>query len=162
MKELDCCFEKENNWFRYRAAAIIIEGDYVLFAKNEKTDYYYSVGGGVHMNEISKEAVERETLEETGVPYKVDRLAFIHENFFEGDGSFTHGKKHCHEIAFYYLMKPKGNKELNSNSYSKGIKENMYWIPIDELDKYKAYPTFFKDKLKNLKDEVEHIVTVEK
>lgn len=37
----------------------------------------------------------------------------------------------------------------------------MYWIPIDELDKYKAYPTFFKDKLKNLKDEVEHIVTIQ-
>jgi hypothetical protein len=28
---LDCGFTKENNWFRYRAAAIIIEDDSILF-----------------------------------------------------------------------------------------------------------------------------------
>lgn len=27
----DCGFTKENNWFRYRAAAIIVENDCVLF-----------------------------------------------------------------------------------------------------------------------------------
>ena len=31
----DCGFTKENNWFRYRAAAIIVENDCVLFAGNE-------------------------------------------------------------------------------------------------------------------------------
>ena len=45
----DCGFTKERNWFRYRAAAIIIENDCVLFAGNEIDDYYYSIGGGVHM-----------------------------------------------------------------------------------------------------------------
>lgn len=161
MEEYDCCLEKDNNWFRYRATAIIVEDNCVLFAKNDRDDYYYSVGGGVHMNEISEKAVEREVLEETGIPYKVDRLAFIHENFFKGKGGIFRKNMKCHEVAFYYLMKPKGNKDLNSNSYSKGVKENMYWIPIDELDKYKAYPTFFKEKLKNLKNEIEHIVTIE-
>ena len=39
----DCGFTKENKWFRYRAAAIIIEEGYVLFAGNEIDDYYYSV-----------------------------------------------------------------------------------------------------------------------
>lgn len=42
----DCCFTHEENWFRYRVGAII--------------------------------------LEETGLPYEIDRLAFVHENFFEG------------------------------------------------------------------------------
>ena len=28
----DCGFAKENNWIRYRAAAIIVENDCVLFA----------------------------------------------------------------------------------------------------------------------------------
>ena len=41
----DCGFTKGNNWFRYRAAAIIIENGCVLFAGNELEDYYYSVGG---------------------------------------------------------------------------------------------------------------------
>ena len=118
----DCGFIKENKWFRYRAAAIIIEKDHVLFAGNERENYYYSVGGGVHIGESAEEAVKREVLEETGVEYEVDRLAFIHENFFHGDG-ILEGKE-CHEIAFYFLMKPRGTQELNSNSYTQGVKEN--------------------------------------
>ena len=27
----------------------------------------------------------------------------------------------------------------------KGVKENMYWIPIAELEKYKGFPTFMKE-----------------
>ena len=49
----DCGFTRENKWFRYRAAAIIIEEDCVLFAGNEIDDYYYSIGGGVHVGETS-------------------------------------------------------------------------------------------------------------
>lgn len=160
MKEYDCCFEEDGKWFRYRAAAIIIEEGCVLFAGNEKEDYFYSIGGGVHMGETSEEAVKREVYEETGVEYEIDRLAFIHENFFKGDG-YLLKEKVCHEIAFYYLMKPRGTKELNSNSYTKGIKEDVYWIPIDDLENYKAYPTFYKEKLKELKNNIEHIVTIE-
>lgn len=77
-----------------------MEEDCVLFVGNEIDDYLYSVGG-VYMNEKSEDAVVREVFEETGVQYEVDRLAIIHENFFNGDGG-TLGKNHCHELAFYY------------------------------------------------------------
>ena len=60
----DCGFTKENNWFRYRAAAIIIEDGCALFAGNA-IDYFYSIGGGVHMGETAEEAVLREVYEET-------------------------------------------------------------------------------------------------
>ena len=43
--EYNCGFAQDNKWFRYRAAAIIVENDCVLFAGNEKDDYYYSIGG---------------------------------------------------------------------------------------------------------------------
>lgn len=43
--EYDCGFTNDNKWFRYRAAAIIVEDGGVLFAGNEKDDYYYSIGG---------------------------------------------------------------------------------------------------------------------
>lgn len=157
--DYDCGFTRENKWFRYRAAAIIIENNHLLFAGNEREDYYYSIGGGVHIGESAEEAVKREVFEETGIEYEVDRLAFIHENFFVGDGSLV--GKECHEIAFYYLMKSKGSFELKSNSYTQGVKENMYWIHSDKLNEYRAYPTFFKDKLKNIKEGIEHIVTYE-
>lgn len=157
--EYDCGFTRENKWFRYRAAAIIIEDEYVLFASNEKEKYYYSIGGGVHMGESAEEAVIREVYEETGVKYEIERLAFIHENFFIGDGSLD--GKECHEIAFYFLMKPRGTRKLNSNSYTQGVKENMYWLPINKLEEYRAYPMFFREKLNNLKDGIEHIITYE-
>lgn len=154
----DCCFTRENNWFRYRAAAIIVEDDSVLFVTNEKEDYYYSVGGGVHLNETAEEAVLREVFEETGIHFEIDRLAVVHENFFEGSNALEGYE--CHEIAFYYLMKPRGTKELNSESYScYGAREEMCWLPIAELDQYKAFPSFMKDYLQNPSDSVVHIVT---
>ncbi|WP_425449311.1 NUDIX hydrolase [Dethiothermospora halolimnae] len=156
---IDCGFTKENGWFRYRAAAIIIEDDCVLFAKNEIDDYYYSIGGGVHIGEKAEDAVRREVLEETGIPYEIERLAFTHENFFNGSGSLDGYK--CHEIAFYFLMKSRGTKKLNSNSYSAGTREHMHWLPINQLENYKAFPAFFKDKIKSIEDKVEHIVTYE-
>ena len=96
----DCGFTKENNWFRYRAAAIIIEDDCVLFAGNEHEDYYYSIGGGVHMGERAEDAVIREVFEETGVHYEIDRLAVIHENFFHENSGILKGLN-CHEISFF-------------------------------------------------------------
>lgn len=80
----DCCFTHEENWFRYRVGAIILEENSVLVATNDAYDFCYSIGGGVHLDESAEEAVRREVLEETGLPYEIDRLAFVHENFFEG------------------------------------------------------------------------------
>ena len=47
--EYNCGFQKDNKRFRYRAAVIIVEDACVLFAGNEKEDYYYSIGGAVHI-----------------------------------------------------------------------------------------------------------------
>ena len=52
--EYDCGFRKGDKWFRYRAAAIIVEDNCVLFAGNDVDDYYYSIGGGVHLGETSE------------------------------------------------------------------------------------------------------------
>ena len=80
----DCCFPHEENGFRYRVGAIFLEENSVLVATNDACDFCYSIGGGVHLDESAEEAVRREVLEETGLPYEIDRLAFVHENFFEG------------------------------------------------------------------------------
>jgi len=156
---MDCGFKNDKGWFRYRAAAIIIEDGCVLMASNKLASYYYSVGGGVQLHEMAEDAVQREVLEETGIIYEIDHLAFIHENFFMDD-AVALGVP-CHEVAFYYLMKSKGTKKLNSNSYTQGVKEDMNWLPIENLSQYTIFPTFFQDKLKNIPDYPEHIVTLE-
>lgn len=155
-EKYDCGLTKGNHWFRYRAAAIIIEDGCVLFARNDMNDYYYTVGGGVHIGETSEDAVKREVFEETGINYEVDRLAFINEAFFEDQGTL------CHALEFYYLMKPRGTQELHSNSYSQGARENMHWLPIEKLSEYKAFPEFFGDKLFDIPENVQHIISDER
>lgn len=157
----DCGFTRENHWFRYRAAAIIVENGCVLLAGNENEDYLYSVGGGVHMGETAEAAVLREVLEETGVQYEIDHLAVIHENFFNENSGTLKGLD-CHEISLYFLMKPRGTQELHSNSYTCGAKEEMHWIPINDLNKYKAFPSFLKEYLSTEHSGIEHIVTDER
>ena len=160
--DFDCGFTKEDEWFRYRVGAIIVEDGCVLVAGNTKEKYFYSVGGGVHINEKAEDAIVREVREETGVSYEIDRLAVIHENFWDGDGAYDRGLR-CHEIALYFLMKPRGTKELHSNSYTHyDDKESMTWVPIDQLDHYRYYPSFLKDYLSTEHDAVEHIVTDER
>ena len=159
--EKNCAFTSGQDWFRYRAAGIIVEDGCVLFVGNELEDYYYSVGGAVHLGETAEEAVLREVFEETGVRYEIDRLAVIHENFFNENTGSLKGFE-CHEICLYFLMRPRGTQELNSNSRTLGVREEMVWIPIEKLDEYKVFPSFMKDYLSRDHAGIEHIVTDER
>jgi len=116
------------------------------------------VGGAVQLGETAEMAAEREAFEETGINYKVDRLAFVHENFFKGDWGGAK-KKDCHEIALYFLMKPKGIKIFDHECLTAGdIKQTVTWLPIEKLNNYELYPHFFKDKLLTMSDIIQHIV----
>lgn len=84
----------------------------------------------------------------------------IHENFFTDSSEFFKDLN-CHEIALYFLMKAKGNQDLNSDSYTQSVRENMVWIPIYDLDKHTVYPTFLKEYLSKERVGILHIVTDE-
>ena len=71
-------------------------------------------------------------------------VVVVSKNFFNESTSDAVSGLDCHEISFYYLMKPRGTRELSSNSFTQGVKESMHWIKIDDLDKYKAFPTFLQ------------------
>jgi ADP-ribose pyrophosphatase YjhB (NUDIX family) len=157
----DICFQtNDKRRFRLRAAAIIIENGAVLFATNDAEDYYYTIGGGVELGETAEEAVRREVKEETGVDYQIERLAFIQENFFKRDDGELKDLS-CHEVTFYFLMKSRGTRQLDSHSKpaNNTTEEKMVWLPLDKLGEYDAYPLFFREKLKNLPPYPEYIVT---
>ena len=50
------------------------------------------------MGETAEDAVRREVREETGVDYEIERLAVVHENFFDNDSGLLRGLV-CHELA---------------------------------------------------------------
>ena len=159
----DCCFSVKGNWFRYRAGAIIIEDNSFLVMKSESTNHFYTVGGGVHMNETTEECIAREVKEETDADYEIERLAVICENFFNGIGSLK--DLNCHTLEFYFLMKSRGNKNLKckSNGWDQA-KEELYWIPLDELPNANIKPDFLKTRMKEILESknILHIVNDER
>jgi ADP-ribose pyrophosphatase YjhB (NUDIX family) len=156
VEEQDLIFKTNKGKFNYRVGAIIISDNKLLMVKNDSEPYYYSVGGRVKLNETSEEAVVRETFEETGIEFDIDRLAFIHEHFFTEEIS----KEHYHEIAFFYLMKLPTDMNFICKSYGEqGAKEHLYWLPIEDLNTYHLYPEFFKTKLSKIINGIEHIIS---
>lgn len=151
--ERNCAFTEELRKFRYRAAGIIIEDGCVLMVTNDSADYYYSIGGAVHMGETAEEAVLREVFEEAKVVCEIDRLLFINENFF-----FENGIEN-HEISFYYLIKPVDRSLIYKSSNSCGFDEYLCWIPISDLPDITAFPSFFKTELINLPENPVYIIT---
>lgn len=125
-----------------RAGAIIIKDGKLLMAGNEEADHLYSVGGRIKFGETAEEAVKREVFEETGVHLEVDRLGFIHENYFNGD-SDDKGGKVVYEISFFFYMKVPEDFEPVCMSFTEGnVKEYLCWV-TPETEK-KMYPEFFR------------------
>lgn len=163
MEKTECTFTSGTDWFRLRACGILINDGRVLMIRNDIDPFYYSVGGCVEHGESLEEAAVREVWEETGWKFEIERLVFIHENFFRGKAG-TIEDLNCHEVAFYYLMKWVDDCVITSNSKSMGgLPERLEWLEISKLNnqKMQVYPTFFADELLDLPIHVKHIVTYE-
>ena len=108
-------------------------------------------------SETAEEAVVREVFEETGRKMEIDRLGFIHENFFPGDSLKKQGNI-VHEISFFFYMNVPTDFEPVCDSFTEdGDKERLVWIRADHQKKY--YPEFFKTELANPSKDVKHYVT---
>ena len=116
------------------------------------------------MNEKSEDCVLREVVEETGIPYEIDRLAVVCENLFNGKEDSLDGFN-CHVLEFYYLMKSRGSKDVHSESYGwNNAKEELVWIPIEKLPETNIKPEFLKTRIPEIlkNSGVLHIVNDER
>ncbi|MEF2919217.1 MAG: NUDIX domain-containing protein [Acutalibacteraceae bacterium] len=153
----DLCINTENGILNIRVGAVIMKADKFLMVGNNRFDHLYSVGGRIHFGETAEEAVVREVYEETGVKMEVDRLGFIHENFFPGDSNVKKSNI-VHEISLFFYMKVPENFEPVCYSFTEdGDSEFLKWITVDEPQK--IYPEFFRTELLNPSNTVKHYVT---
>ena len=151
----------EDGRVNIRVGAIIMKNDKILMVGNvARPEYLYSVGGRIKFGETSEEAVVREVLEETGYKLEIDRLGFVHENYFYGDAETNYGQL-IYEISYYFYMKVPDDFEPLANSFTDdGQDEFLKWISLDDSIKY--YPEFFIDELKHPDSNVKYFLNDER
>lgn len=154
------CVPCDNGILNIRTGAIIMKDGKILMVGNERDDYLYSVGGRIKFGETAEEAVVREVFEETGVKMEIDRLGFVHENYFYGDSPTTLGKL-IYEISFFFYMTVPDDFSPVSESFTEDNSlEFLRWISLD--DETKIYPEFFRSELSHPEKTVKHFVNDER
>lgn len=132
----------KNGLLNIRVGALIVRGGKMLMVENDDLRHVYTVGGRIKMGETAEQAIVREVSEETGVRMTVDRLAFIHENYFTLPHT-ARPDEEVYEISYFFIMNvptdfeidPSGHNDLNEREY-------LAWVsPDTEL---KVYPEFFR------------------
>ena len=157
MKNTDLTIKDTDNMLNIRVAGIIIKNNRVLMVKNLRSDYIYSLGGRLKFGESAAQGVVREVEEETGVRLEIDRLGFVHENFFTGSTPSKMNRQ-VYEITFYFYMKvPRDFNIETDTATADGDGETLVWLDWHSDEKY--YPQFFRTELDNPSPEIKHIVT---
>ena len=154
------CVPCDEGLLNIRVGGIIMRDGKLLMVGNDRSDYLYSVGGRIKFGETAEEAIVREILEETGVKMEIDRLGFVHENYFYGDAPANLGKL-IYEISFFFYMKvPQDFAPVSESFTDDQSKEYLKWVSLDE--DIQMYPTFFRSELQNPENTVKHFVTDER
>ena len=157
MVNRDLTVKDGQNILNVRVAGIIIKDNRVLMVKNLPSDYIYSLGGRLKFGERARAGVVREIEEETGVRLEIDRLGFIHENFFVGSTPSKMDSR-VYEITFYFYMKvPEDFRVETGVEAVDENRETLIWLDWHSDEKY--YPQFFRTELDNPSMGLKHIVT---
>lgn len=160
---MDVKINTDNLSFKYRVNSIIIQDGKVLLLDMNKNGFLCLPGGHVHIGEDTREAVIRETKEETGIKSKTQKLVAVIENFF----TRRDGKK-CHELSFYYKLDNltipgQRNRDFHyiEHDEDKLVDLDFKWIPLDEVEKHDVRPLALKKILMDKKWDFTHTLVKE-
>ena len=150
---MDISFNQESQKFNYRVCAMIISGNRILAMHDERSPYFYLLGGRVKMGETAEQAVIREVREELHVTLKITRPLWLNQAFFTED---VDGVRY-HELCIYFLMDIT-DTDLQENGNSFILTEGKHihtfeWLEFDRLKDEYFYPIFLKKEIFNLPDE---------
>ncbi|MCU4369096.1 NUDIX hydrolase [Acinetobacter courvalinii] len=129
---------------RAKALCLFRHNDKVLLTKAydpNKDEYFFRpIGGGIEFGETSRQAVEREVLEEIQLQICKTKLLGVLENLFTFDG------QQGHEIVFVYeaeFIDPHIYKQHHiQGCETDGYNYIAQWLSQEqfELDQYPVYP----------------------
>ncbi len=158
MKNRDWLFVDENRIHNFRSAGVLINDGKILVQRGINDSEYTLPGGHVAWVETSADTLIREYKEELGVDILVERLIWVEEVFWKW------GEKEAHTLCHYHLVNLNTPSQIPLNGVFKSLETDesrliFQWVGINELQDYKIYPVFLKDKINNLSDGIEHFVT---
>lgn len=146
-------------WFNYRAAGLLIDHNRVLL-HHHRRDHWAIPGGHIDPFETAAQTLIREYEEELGITVTVGRAVWVSQHFF------TYKGKPVHEMCWYYLLDLPANHPLRAREGEfDGLEKNglhFAWCSLDQLDALVLYPTWLTDRLGNLPDQLEVVVSDER
>ena len=123
--------------FNFRVAGLAVYNDKILLHKSPTDQFWSLPGGRVDLFELTKETLQREMLEETGLVVQVGDLMWVVENFF------IYEEQKYHELGFYYRMNmPAPPHQDDFLTIEAGGTLLFHWHPMDALHEIKIYPNF--------------------
>lgn len=133
-----------------RTATVTIKDGKVLLVSSKYDDgeYYLFPGGGVEFGETIEEGAIRETLEETGIKVKIDKLLHINEFIYRNNWNKR-------SITVFFLATP---EESTNNITNNGGKiKQIEWVNISNLNNLDIRPKILSNILIESKDGFDNI-----
>ena len=146
---MDITYTINNNKFKYRVGAIIINDNKLLAMHDERSPYYYLPGGKVKMNESAEQAIIREIQEELNIECNIIRPLWLSQSFFNEDVD----KIDYHELCIYYLIELSDKDLCKKDKFTLNERKHTFefkWLEFDKLKDEYLYPLFIKKEIYNL------------
>ncbi len=145
--------------FNYRVAAVIVVDGHVLVSREDDDDHVMLPGGRVELGEASALSLEREILEELGMPGAVGGLLATSESFY------PRGGEDFHEIGLFYRATLPETARPNGQSpwlvrWDEGHELKNHWVPLEgtELEAINLLPRWLPALLRKMPAGPVHIV----
>lgn len=136
---------------RTATKAIIIRDGALLVTVNRDREgtYHLLPGGGQVPGETLPQALERECREEIGVSVDIGDLVLVRD-YIGANHEFAHAEGLEHQLELMFLCHLPDGVEPCQGCEPDGPQVGYAWLPLDQLDQHRVYPSVLAEVLPRL------------